>query len=367
VNLLSLYEKLESLVQRLPESLQSPILREITPIKSLFLLQRPPRILLLGDRAASRTALVNALFGSEVAHVSEDHLQDGTWQVFSRPGKGTLRLLDARRPASLQMLRRALSAEAPDLCLYLYAEPVADADLEADLEQSRLVEEHLRQRHQARPELIAISAGKLSSSDLEPVRRLNQAMDSEAHGFRDRVAGIHSLDGTTEVHKLAFAISQILPDESKLEMARLSGVKEVQREIAQVVIKSMTAITGAVGTQPIPLADFPVLTSLQVAMVAGIMHISGRELSTKMAGQWIAALGANIGVAIALREGARAMLKVVPVWGDLVSGGIAAGGTYAIGRAASGYFIEGISLEDAKKLFRSKKKRRAMLEDTARK
>ena len=31
---LSLYDKLEKLVQRLPDSLQQPILREITPIKS---------------------------------------------------------------------------------------------------------------------------------------------------------------------------------------------------------------------------------------------------------------------------------------------------------------------------------------------
>ncbi len=363
MNLLSLYEKLESLVQRLPESLQSPILREITPIKSLFLLQRPPRILLLGDRAASRTELVNALFGAEVAYATEDHLQDGSWQVFTMPGKGTMRLLDARKPASLQMLRRALVTEAPDLCLYLYAEPVADHDKESDLEQSRLVEEHLRQRHQARPELIAVSAGSLGASTVEPRQGLHDAMDTDAHGFRDRVAGVYSLGGTAEVHKLAFAIAQVLPDETKLEMARLSGVREVQREIAQVVIKSMTAISGAVGTQPIPLADFPVLTSLQVAMVAGIMHISGRELSMKMAGQWIGALGANIGVAIVLREGARAMLKVVPVWGDLVSGGIAAAGTYAIGKAAAAYFIEGISIEDARRLFRAKRKRKALLKD----
>ena len=40
---LSLYDKLEKLVRHLPESLQGPILREITPIKTLFLLQRAPR------------------------------------------------------------------------------------------------------------------------------------------------------------------------------------------------------------------------------------------------------------------------------------------------------------------------------------
>ena len=48
MNILNLYEKLEKLVQHLPESLQSPILREIRPLKTLFLHQRPPRLLLAG-------------------------------------------------------------------------------------------------------------------------------------------------------------------------------------------------------------------------------------------------------------------------------------------------------------------------------
>ena len=121
-------------------------------------------------------------------------------------------------------------------------------------------------------------------------------------------------------------------------------------------MKSVSAICGAVGAQPIPLADFPILTALQAGMVAGIMHISGREISTRAAGEWIGALGANLGAALVLREGARAVLKFVPIWGDLVSGGIAAAGTYAIGRAATAYFIEGISLDKARKIFREKKK-----------
>ena len=114
----------------------------------------------------------------------------------------------------------------------------------------------------------------------------------------------------------------------------------------------MSAICGAVGTQPIPLADFPILTTLQSSMVAGIMHISGRDVSLKMAGEWLAALGANIGMGLAMREGARAMLKLVPLWGDVVSGGIAAAGTYAIGKAAIAYFIEGVSIGGAKTIFR---------------
>jgi uncharacterized protein (DUF697 family) len=158
------------------------------------------------------------------------------------------------------------------------------------------------------------------------------------------------------VQRFASAVAAQLPGEAKLEWARLSGVQELQRELARIVVKSVSAISGAVGTEPIPLADFPIITSLQASMVAAIMHISGRELNMKLGGEWLAALGVNIGLGLAFREGARAALKVVPIWGHVVSGGVAAAGTYAIGNAAIGYFIDGVSLQDARKLFRNRKK-----------
>jgi predicted GTPase len=80
LSFLSLYEKLESLVQRLPEPLQQPILKEITPIKTLFLLQRAPKIVLLGQSGAGKVEIVNALFGSQVAQPGEENLSDGSWR-----------------------------------------------------------------------------------------------------------------------------------------------------------------------------------------------------------------------------------------------------------------------------------------------
>src|SRR4030095_11760890 len=102
-----------------------------------------------------------------------------------------------------------------------------------------------------------------------------------------------------------------LPPESQLEMARLSGNQELQKQIAQVVIKSVTALRASAAAQPIPLADFPILTSLQAGMVASIMHVSGREMSAKLGAQFLAALGANIGTGLVLREGARAAGNLV--------------------------------------------------------
>jgi len=123
------------------------------------------------------------------------------------------------------------------------------------------------------------------------------------------------------------------------------------------LIKSTTAICTAIGAQPIPLADLPILTSLQVAMVSGIMYISGRERSFRAATEFIAALGANVGLGMLLREGARAVLKFFPGWGNVVCGMVAGAGTYAIGRAASAFFIGGVSLKDARQKYLADRKK----------
>ena len=59
-----------------------------------------------------------------------------------------------------------------------------------------------------------------------------------------------------------------------------------------------------------------------------------------------------------MREGARATVRaaaklLLPGLGNAISGLVAAGGTYAIGRAATAYFIEGVSLPDARRLLKN--------------
>ena len=83
MNLLAIYEKLEAVLKKLPEGLHQPILREIEPIKTLFLQQRPPRFALLGDRRVSRAAVINALYGMNAASSVEDVTQSGAWDELS--------------------------------------------------------------------------------------------------------------------------------------------------------------------------------------------------------------------------------------------------------------------------------------------
>ena len=71
----------------------------------------------------------------------------------------------------------------------------------------------------------------------------------------------------------------------------------------------------------------------------------------------IAALGANVGAGMLLREGTRAVLKFFPGWGNVVCGMVAGAGTYAIGRAAIVYFLEGLSLRDARRAYITNRKK----------
>src|SRR5947207_5422166 len=100
------------------------------------------------------------------------------------------------------------------------------------------------------------------------------------------------------------------------------------------MIISTSSICTAIVAQPIPLADLPILTTLQLVMVSGIMYISGRERSLRAATEFIGALGANVGAGMLLREGTRAILKFFPGWGNLICGMVTGAGTYAIGLAA---------------------------------
>ena len=49
---LQLYEKIEELVRRLPGPLQKAVSEELSPLKQIFLTQRPARLVLLGQASA---------------------------------------------------------------------------------------------------------------------------------------------------------------------------------------------------------------------------------------------------------------------------------------------------------------------------
>ncbi len=370
--ILHLYERLESLVSKLPSALQKPILQEMTPVKNLFLRRRPPRIVIAGEAGSCKAHVLNTLFNAEILGANDGGVSG--WHEY-RSGRGTIRVLDARQPIVESVVRSALAEEAPDIFLFLRSTPTVDDALAGEIASFNALLESQNARDTQREAVIGILIRNDAAADVEQAREQLNACLHTKPAVSERLAATLALtstrfrlDGTLDeagtgresAGHLALVIAEELPEDARLEMARLCGVREVQLKIAQTLIKAVTAICATIGVQPIPFADYPILTALQALMISGIMHISGREMSLKLAGEFVTALGANAGVGLVLREGSRALSKLVPVWGNLVSGAIAGGGTYALGRAASAYFIEGLNIKDARKLFRRKAPREAI-------
>jgi uncharacterized protein (DUF697 family) len=374
--ILKIYERLEQLVSKLPAPLQKPILQEMTPVKNIFLRQRPPRIVIVGEAGPCKAHLLNALFNAEILRPEDELDEAGGWREFSRVGRGSIRLLDARLPANEGAIKSALAAEPADIFLFLRSSAEVNDALAGGIEHLNAILEFLNRRDKRREAVVGVLVKSDSAVNAEKALEELHACLHTKQAVSERLAVTVAitaamrfrLDGTVDagsidrenVGHLAQIIAEELPEEARLEMARLCGVREVQAKIAQTLVKAFTAVCAAIGAQPIPLADFPVLTALQIAMVGGIMHISGREMSAKLAGEFIAAVGANMGAGLVLREGSRALLKLFPGWGNAISGAIAGGGTFALGRSASAYFIEGVNIGDARRLFRRKAKREAL-------
>ena len=162
---LSLFEKLEGFVGKLPGSLQKPILQEITPLKDLFLRQRAPRFVLTGDPAAGSAGLFNAIFSAPVAPFAQAATADAVppatgWQDFSHMGRGVLRLLDARvasaGASAADATHAALMTEPADLFLFLQALGENDSRLASDLDALERLLELSERTHGRRPGVLGI-------------------------------------------------------------------------------------------------------------------------------------------------------------------------------------------------------------------
>jgi uncharacterized protein (DUF697 family) len=376
-SLLQIVERLESLAGKLPSRIQKPVLSELTPLKQLFLQQRPPRFLFCGSPKISLRELIDMLFFSAYSPQASDVLLAvHRWRDLSVPERGTISILDAR-PAddsAAVQVQHELSHQAADIIFLLNDGQIAHEAEKRDLHD--LIKYLAWNKTDGRGpkvigiiipppgQAIAFDEMNLSISRLQLELRSNLAI-------REHLLDVLSLpsparDGALEIpqpeaQRLMSILTRELPNEARMEMIRISRNREAQHQVAQVLVKSTTAICAAIGTQPIPLADLPILTGLQLMMISGIMYVSGRERSLRAATEFVGALGANVGAAVLLREGTRAILKFFPGWGNVVCGLVAGSATYAIGRAATAFFIEGVSLKDARRTYLISRKKRARL------
>ena len=369
-SLLHIIERLEGFLGKLPESIRRPVSHELTPLKELFLQQRAPRFVLAGANRLPLQEIVGALFKWTPPAESSDVLMElFRWHAIELGGRGTVSFLDARGADAQTRSEIAdeLKAQPADILLHLADDDGHEID-QPELDNLATLAGLNPVEHRAK--IIGLvwpySSGRPrvhhngdtpASPRVQMRTRLQTALQQQPATASRLLQVIEMRPEAAD--QLMTLLARNMPNEARVEMARIAHDRAVQTEIAQTLVKSTTAICAAIGAQPIPLADLPILTALQLVMVSGIMYISGRERSLRAATEFVTTLGVNVGAGMILREGARALLKFFPGWGNVVCGAVAGAGTYAIGRAAIVYFLEGLTLKDARRAYLASRKKRA--------
>jgi uncharacterized protein (DUF697 family) len=396
--------RVEEMLQFLPlhPDTVNNIRAKIALLRTVLLEQRPPAFALVGRRGAGKSSMVNALFGSVVAEVGHVKAQTGRgkWFDYSSP-RGAISVLDTRgiqegsKPSEVDPAKDAVASilvelkrKVPDVILFLVKASEADSAIDGDLSALERIYAEIEREHRFRPPLVAIAT---HCDVLEPKgTRLHRGSDEPAEDVNEKLARVaeveHHLDskikertklaphlvwtrgvstymsfrddGTLRsddrwrIDELVGTLFKHMPDAGRGTFVRIARVRGLQEQLATDLTRSVAVICTGIAALPIPIADLIPITTMQVTLVSAIAWLSGRPLDKRAAAEFLGAMGANVGAAFVLREGARALIKFVfPGAGSMVSGAIAFAGTMAIGAAARQYFLRGGSIEEAKRVF----------------
>lgn len=402
----SLYEQMEDLFQfilnnvdksKISSTNKLKIREEIVGLQSFVVGARPARMAIVGRRGAGKSSLINAIFGEEKAEVGDYKSQTGSgkWYLFENH-LGGIDILDTRglgesqKPEEeavarnpLEEVKVSIRAQCPDVILFLCKGKEVGARLDEDLAQLKQLKEEIYETHQYQVPVVGIvtQVDELAPvSNSEPPfnhpkkqenitatvtlleEKIAEVMAEAVNvipisAYMECEAGQITYDRRWNMDVLLNYLITELPKETQVIMAKLSKVKSVQRNLARTIRKSVMTVTGLVGATPVPIADMPIITGLQVSMIGTIAMISGQKLNRTTIIEFIGAMGVNLGVGIALREVSRQLVKVFPGAGSVISGTIATAGTFALSEAAIAYFIERKSTAEAKQVYEEQLKK----------
>jgi uncharacterized protein (DUF697 family) len=130
------------------------------------------------------------------------------------------------------------------------------------------------------------------------------------------------------IEQIARKLARALGDDGAILAAKLPVLRD---PVVDELIASAARKNGLLGAAVfVPGVDLPILTFNELRLVLRIALAYGREIDTSLWPEILGIVGASFG----WRRLARELLDFVPVAGWAIKGGIAYGGTKAIGEAA---------------------------------
>ncbi len=130
------------------------------------------------------------------------------------------------------------------------------------------------------------------------------------------------------------AMSQLLAAGTATHAGESNQLGNIYRDVARRYILPCAIAAGTVAAIPLPFADLPVLTAIQVSMVGLLGKLYGQTLTPSQAGGVVSAIAGGFVAQLVARQ----LIKFIPGFGSIVSASWAAAYTVALGEGACVYF-----------------------------
>ncbi|HEX6820045.1 MAG TPA: GTP-binding protein [Ktedonobacterales bacterium] len=273
------------------------------------------KVAILGMANSGKSTLFNTLRGSYSSPVSPEA---GTTTTLVRGDFGPFTLIDT--PGHVVDLQESAYDESAAV-IYLL-----DATQGIRGQDYALI---TKLRGSEKPLVVALNKSDMLGANADEV-----CAEAAARLHVQDVIPISARDGMNVADELIPAIIDTSPD-AALTLGR--ALPAFRREAAQKLVRTATLVSLAAGLEPIPLVDIPILLGNQIRLVLRIAAVYDEPLSAKYARELVLTIAGGL----AMRYIAEEAAKAVPIAGDLVSGAIAAAGTWTLGQVAIEYFEGG--------------------------